>query len=980
MDSPPALPPRIDQALAHGWTVLTANQRAARTLRHAFDRRQRALGHTHWQPPSVLAWETWLATQWHRLLLDGHTSALLLNARQEHTLWRAVIEIESDRQRSANSLRPIDALADLAAGAWLLLHAYRARRRLTSAADSADTRAFAQWATEFERRCSRANYLTQAELPETLREAFVNGKLQPAPHAGFLLVGFDTKTPAQIALLEALQFAGAEIEEPPPAPICAPSIAVSPRWVGATAPNPVDRPPKPTPLVEATDLHDELTACARWLRNRLTHHPNSRVAVIVPSLEAERAEIDRTLRNILAPELEDIAAPAVTGPFEFSLGVPLAHTAMVATALDILRWAAGPLPLERITSLLLSPHFVADPVQPNATSASPTQDLPSLAPPQELSFRPEGLQPRSGETRNSPAPASEYLARAEFDAFVLRRQHLLQPQLSINYLYDLASRSKSAIPVLQQNLRTLLFRSKDLTADSTYAEWAAAIHDLLEAAGWTSTHDNSIEFQTRRRWESALDELTTLDFDSPRVPFITALAALERVAAQTLFAPESRHAPIQIMGPLEAAGSTFDAVWFLRAGELTWPAAPAPHPLLPWRLQRELAMPGVDPASDSAVARRITERIAASAPTVLFSYAQTISEGHQRASPLLATLALEPHTAADIALADPAPAAISLEAAADDTPIPPPPDRIISGGASILQAQAQCGFRAFAEKRLFASALEGRDLGLDPRERGNLVHKALEHFWGEVQTQAALKAMPRRERNVQLTSAIDAALTRFQSTTSEPWSRAYLSAERTRLLNLLNPWLDFELTRPPFAVHSREEKISDAQIGPLRLDIRVDRVDSHLIDGEPAGEIILDYKTGPARPTDWLGERPDAPQLPLYAVIAGAPHLAAIAFASVRAGTAMEMSGYEASKGVLPKSTKLKAPSLEAQVDEWRTTLEALAESFHSGDASVSPKQYPRTCLYCEQRLLCRLDPTTLDADALEDLDPSETEEEAELA
>ena len=38
-----------------------------------------------------------------------------------------------------------------------------------------------------------------------------------------------------------------------------------------------------------------------------------------------------------------------------------------------------------------------------------------------------------------------------------------------------------------------------------------------------------------------------------------------------MFAPESRDAPVQVMGPLEAAGGTFDAVWFLRAGELSWP-------------------------------------------------------------------------------------------------------------------------------------------------------------------------------------------------------------------------------------------------------------------------------------------------------------------------------------------------------------------------------------------------------------------------
>jgi hypothetical protein len=86
----------------------------------------------------------------------------------------------------------------------------------------------------------------------------------------------------------------------------------------------------------------------------------------------------------------------------------------------------------------------------------------------------------------------------------------------------------------------------------------------------------------------------------------------------------------------------------------------------------------------------------------------------------------------------------------------------------------------------------------------------------------------------------------------------------------------------------------------------------------------------------------------------------------------MGIDGYEARNGVLPKATRLKAASLAAQVGEWRATLTALAESFHTGSAAVAPKHYPNTCKYCEQRLLCRLDISTLNADALEDIDPDD--------
>src|ERR1017187_8310408 len=92
---------------------------------------------------------------------------------------------------------------------------------------NADTRAFAHWTSDFERRCIRSQYLTQAQLPEVLRTAVATGHITLPP--GLLLVGFDSKSPAQIALLGAVQATGVSIEELLPqsdfAPTSAPSAA-----------------------------------------------------------------------------------------------------------------------------------------------------------------------------------------------------------------------------------------------------------------------------------------------------------------------------------------------------------------------------------------------------------------------------------------------------------------------------------------------------------------------------------------------------------------------------------------------------------------------------------------------------------------------------------------------------------------------------------------------------------------------------------
>ncbi|HEV2645166.1 MAG TPA: PD-(D/E)XK nuclease family protein [Acidobacteriaceae bacterium] len=926
MDLSPALPPDIAEALAQGATVLTANQRAARTLHHAFNQQQRALGLTSWPPAAILSWDAWLSTLWHRLLIAGQATDLLLNNTQELSLWRAIIAADP-----ANT-SPIEALAHTASEAWHLVHQHRARKHLSTYASTTDTRAFARWAADFDRRAARSHYLTLAQLPETILTAIAAAHLTLPPNLH--LIGFDTKTPAQQSLLEAIQSTGTQISEPTPTNPGAPFMQ-SHSMNGDHTPN--------LTLTSTPDDLTELTACAHWLRTHLTQHPTSRIAVILPAIDPIRPQIDRIFRSILAPELNNIASTALP-PYEFSLGLPLAHTPLASTAFDILRWAISPLPIDRISTLLLSPHFAS------ARSTS-----------------------------------SEPLTRAEFDAFILRRQHLLQPELSLPQLHRLAARSGHAADLTTLLKHLDLFATSlgenDLTKPHTYADWAALFHQLLEAAGWaTPTHLDSAEFQTLRKWQSAFDELTTLDFDAqaPQPTFTEALAALERIARSTLFAPESRHAPIQIMGALESAGSTFDALWFLRANDLTWPATPSPNPLLPWALQRDLQMPGADPANDTAHAQRITQRVASSAPEVVFSYAIESASGNQRPSPTLATFNLTP---SHIPAPPPTQPLIKLESFPDAEPIPPPPDRVLQGGAAILQAQAACGFRAFAELRLYASALEPIALGLSPAERGSLIHAALEDFWSQIPSQTALKALTTDQRNTQLTHSINAAFQKHHARPSAGWPHAYLSTERDRIHRLLSEWLNYEANqRAPFVVKAREQELHDVRIGPLRLDIRVDRIDtidlqaSEDPEADPeatTAEIILDYKTGLTSPNDWLTPRPDQPQLPLYAVVADSANLAAIAFATLRPGKEMNLHGLESQPGILPKSPRRTAQSFAAQLEQWRETLTILAEDFHSGHAHVSPKLYPQTCTYCAQRLLCRLDLSTLES-IDEETDPTE--------
>ena len=922
------LPGMVAEALRRGAMVVTANQRAARTLKLEFERGNRAEGLRSWRPPLIAAWDVWTAGLWQRLVLAGGATKLLLTAIQERQVWRSVIQGDS----AHGSLESVDALAVMAAEAWERLGAFGAWERLRGVGASEDMRAFRRWEAGFRRRCEVEGFLTRAELEETLARALVEGELE----AGFgelLLVGFDKTTPAQGGLLEALSEGGAEVGF----------------YEGGGA--------GVLHLVEAEDAGAELRAAAGWLREELLRAEEDgrrvRLAVILPSPGQERSAIERVFREVLAPELLPITAGAMGGPYEFSLGQPLARVPMVAVAMDLLRWARGALPLETVSRLLLSPFF---------------------------------------------ANGTEEGARAELDAFVLRRLTLLKPEISVEGLVRRIEGSKGAgrLGGLLGHLRALervsgrvlegleprradgLLSQRVDGPQRAYADWGEAIRELLEAAGWARTGDgrtaagDSFAFQVRRKWEAALDELATLDFEGGRRGFGEALEALKTVLEGTLFAPESREAPIQIMGALEAAGSEFDGVWFLRAGDQGWPARGTVNPLLGWVLQRELAMPGADLAADRAHAARVTERIARSAERVVFSYARrdaALPDAVQRASGLLDGLSFE---TLDLVEPEDVREVVALEAVADEGWIPLA-NPVVGGGAGVLQAQAACGFRAFAERRLWSTEIERPAPGMDASERGNLLHLTLEVFWEEVKTQAGLRAMTFEERGAALDRAIETGLAKATrgGAAGSAWERAFLETQRERLKRLLEPWLEQELGRAvPFSVRQRETAFEDVGIGPLRLHLRMDRVDE-----TEAGDVLIDYKTGAAKPTDWEGERPEQPQLPLYAVLS-AGRLAGVAFGRVQPGKAMGFDGVAAATGVLQKAEMLGEAGMVERVDAWREVLTRLAEEFAAGDARVRPKSYPKTCAYCAQRLLCRLDPARLVMEPEPDADAREGEEQ----
>ncbi|MCW5621640.1 MAG: PD-(D/E)XK nuclease family protein [Burkholderiales bacterium] len=658
------------------------------------------------------------------------------------------------------------------------------------------------------------------------------------------------------------------------------------------------------------DEEDERREVACQVRELLLHHPHARIGIVVPALAAARDAWMHALDDALQPArcLPDWSgAPR---PYNLSLGQPLSALPMVDAALTILRLAQGRLTLADLGVLLRGP-FLAE-------------------------------------------SEAERIARAHLDA-QLRRQGA--PEVTLD---GLLAAARGRTPEDPAACRRLAARLRNWMAQARTAldhrqlpsAWSETFLELCSGLGWPGERVlDSEEYQTQRKWLECVSGLGHLDAQLGRISYAEALAWLARTAADTLFQPETPEVPVQVVGALESVGLQFDHLFVTGLHDEAWPQAPRPNPFLPLARQRTAGVAHASAEWESAFATRMIATWKTAAPQVCFTYPTRQGDRPLRVSALLQDVQLvERPTAMPSTLAQRMQQGARLEEITDGSARALAHGFEVSGGAAVLENQAACPFRAFATHRLGARPLEEAHSGLDARERGSLLHHALATLWERVPSHAALLALDAQQQRDVVDHAVDAAIAAARTDVLTP---AFAAIERARLCALLDQLLLIERARADFRVIEREAPRAFEFAG-LRLRARVDRVDA-LADGR---RIVLDYKTGSSRVSQWLGERPDAPQLPLYALIE-AGEVAALAFAGVRAG-AVGFTGVASEEGLLPgvgavQPDKMGVADFPALLAAWRARLGALAAEFLGGHAVVAPKRYPATCRWCALGSMCRV-------------------------
>jgi probable DNA repair protein len=652
----------------------------------------------------------------------------------------------------------------------------------------------------------------------------------------------------------------------------------------------------------ALDARDEMLQAARWARARLEANGTARIGLVVPDLGARK----HALRRVLAQTLDPGRSASVL-PFNISLGDPLAGYPLVAHALAALALAGREIDFERASELIRSP-FIA-------------------------------------------GAESEMQPRARLDA---RLRERAEPIVTLDRLV----RMIDGAPALERALAAYAeFRKSQLFGARAPGEWARAFSAALSLVGFPGERGlDSTEYQTLKKWHDVLARFAQLDRVVAKLGFEDALARLGRMASETLFQPETPEVPVQVLGVLEAAGLAFDYLWVMGLSDEAWPAAAHPNPFLPLRLQRAAQVPNASPAAALERAQRLTAEWLGCTDEVVLSHARREEDRDLAPSPLIGHVAEGMLTLPEYETwRDAIHRAAKVERMRDAQATAVGATDAAHGGASLIKDQSACPFRAFAAHRLGAQGIESPRTGLDASERGTLVHRVLASAWRQLGSRRSLDAIGAAELDALLAAAADEAVASQKRNRPTTLAGRFAAIEKARLVRLARAWLEYERGRGDFAVVAVEDRRA-VELGPLKLNVRLDRVD----DARPGGRIVIDYKTGRSSAGSFLGARPEEPQLPLY-LTAAERDAGAIAFAQVRAGD-MKFVGLAREQGVLPGAKTPAeagrsgaAATWDAQVAFWRAELERLAHEFAAGNAAVDPKRPAHTCRECDLQPLCRI-------------------------
>lgn len=653
----------------------------------------------------------------------------------------------------------------------------------------------------------------------------------------------------------------------------------------------------------------EFQSIAKWCREKLEKNADARIAVAVPGLSGLRSKLDKVLRKSLYPSSFHSEQEFINPAYQFSTGESLADSSIAQMAMSLLELIQGNFTLDHISSILRNPYCYGGKAEQNE--------------------------------------------RMKMDAW-LRRQGLLEFNLStlldIFKAYHRKNNSNDTT-LFEVSLMTLKTSAGITKSYYSPSIWAKHFLSYLEKFGWPDINLNSYEQRHAHAMRSCLTEFASIDFVQNEMDFKSALGGLRRLMLSKRLGISQIFAPIQILDLEEIFALNYDHVWVAQLSDSVFPENTIANPMIPYAWQRKRKINGTTPKIRLHEAEQRLQHLKCSAKEVIFSFATDGINAQENPPAMLRELSFEPVSDKSDFIPD----VDSIEWIEEHQ------GSVYQGSSevstSVFKHQSECPFKAFAKARLLPERLERSEYGLTALERGQILHNTLEYLWLRIGTLDTLHiALQSEHLEMQIWEIVDKVIAVHEKKLPYKLSQRLKAIEQNRLVRLTLAWLQVEKERAPFEMQ-RSEHSTEVDINGLKVQCRIDRID----EVNDVGFVIIDYKSGVSNSSAWFGERPDQPQMPIYA-LAEQNRLVAILYANIKTG-ALGFNGLSEASDIIPGlkafnelgEHQRRGLSWSDLIPYWRSNLDKLSEEFQQGLAIPDPKKGKQTCRLCKLESLCRI-------------------------